>query len=98
LHRARFAVCGRVSTGTAVSLVFAWLDEKGRHVGFKGLRLPDGDWPGWVTLQQAGTPPAGAVWVGIGLRVQNQVPGDWIEAREFSLQHFPTANSPKTRE
>jgi hypothetical protein len=98
LHRARFAVRGRVSTGTAVSLVFAWLDEKGRHVGFKGLRLPDGDWPGWVTLQQAGTPPAGAVWVGIGLRVQNQVPGDWIEAREFSLQHFPTANSPKTRE
>ena len=87
LHCARIAVRGRVSPGTAVSLVFAWLDEKGRHVGFKAMRLPDGEWPEWVALQQAGTPPAGAVWVGMGLRVQNQVRGDWIEAREFSLKH-----------
>lgn len=91
VHVARVAVRGRVSPGTAVSLVFAWLDAKGRHVGFKGMRLPDGEWPEWVALQQAGPPPEGAVWVGIGLRVQNQVRDDWVEAREFSLQHFESA-------
>ena len=49
------------------------------------LYLPDGDWPEWVTLRQAGHPPKGAVWVGLGLRVQNQVEGDWVEAKGFSL-------------
>jgi hypothetical protein len=56
-----------------VSLTFAWLDGREQHLGFKALRLPDGEWPEWVTLQQAGLPPAGAVWVGMGLRVQNKL-------------------------
>ena len=75
-----------MSPGTIVILTFGWLDEHEHHVGFKASRLPDGEWPEWVALQQAGTPPVGAVWVGMGLQVQNQVAGDWIEAREFHLQ------------
>jgi len=86
LYRAAVAVRGKVSPGTIVTLVFAWLDRKEQHVGFKALRLPEGDWPEWVTLQQAGFPPAGAAWVGMGIRVQNQVGSDWIEAKGFSLQ------------
>ena len=89
LHRASVSVRGHVSPGTIVSLTFGWLDRKENHVGFKSLRLPDGDWPEWVTLQQAGLPPAGSVWVGMGLRVQNQVAGDWVEAREFHLRASP---------
>ena len=85
VYRGRIAVRGRVSPGAAVSLIFAWLDSQHRHMGFKAVRLPDGDWPEWVTLRQAGHPPKGAVWVGLGLRVQNQVEGDWVEAKGFSL-------------
>lgn len=89
LHHGMVRVRGRVLPGTAVSLVFAWLDAQHRHVGFKSVRLPEGEWPEWVTLQQAGSPPGGAVWVGLGLRVQNQVEGDWIEAKGFSLREIP---------
>lgn len=85
LHLAAISVRGHVSPGTIVSLTFAWLDAQEHHLGFKAMRLPDGEWPDWVTLRQAGEPPAGAIWVGMGLRVQNQVAGDWIEAREFHL-------------
>jgi len=85
LHIAKFSVRGRVSTSAAVSLVFSFLDAAHRHVGFKAVRLPDGEWPEWVTLRQAGEVPARAAWVGMGLRVQNQIQGDWIEARDFSL-------------
>ena len=87
--RSVWLVRGRVSPGTIVSLTFAWLDGREHHVGFKSLRLPNGEWPEWVMLQQAGLPPPGAVWVGMGLRVQNQVAGDWIEARDFQLRARP---------
>lgn len=86
IHRASIAVRGRVSPGNAVTLILAFLDAAHRHVGFKAVRLPDGEWPEWVHLAQAEASPDGAVWVGIGLRVQNQVHGDWVEAREFSVQ------------
>jgi hypothetical protein len=85
LQHAEITVRGHVSPGTAVHLVFAWLDAQEKHLGARMVRLPDGDWPAWVTLRQAAPPPAGAVWVGLGLRVQNQVAGDWIEAKDFSL-------------
>jgi hypothetical protein len=87
LHWTAIDVRGRVLPGTAVSLVFSWLNEAQVHVGFTLLRLPDGEWPEWVTLQQAALPPAGAVWVGLGLRVQNQVADAWIEARGFTLRN-----------
>src|SRR5450759_2509726 len=89
LHVAGVSVRGHVSPGTIVSLTFAWLDGHEQHLGFKALRLPDGEWPEWVTLQQAGLAPTGAVWVGMGLRVQNQVAGDWVEAWEFHLESSP---------
>ena len=89
MQQSAITVRGRVSPGTAVHLVFSWLDAKERHLGFKMVRLPDGDWPEWVTLRQAGVPPAGAAWVGLGLRIQNQVAGDWVEARDFGVTEIP---------
>jgi hypothetical protein len=90
LHCAGVSVGGHVSPGTIVSLTFSWLDGHERHLGFRALRLPDGDWPKWVKLQQMALPPTGAVWVGMGLRIQNQVTSDWIEAREFFLRESLT--------
>lgn len=86
LHHGVIAVRGRVSTGVIVRLIFAWLDAQHQHVGWTSVRLPDGEWPEWVSLRQAGLPPKGAAWVGLGWRVQNQVKGDWVEAKGFSLR------------
>ena len=62
LYRASISVRGHVSPGTVVSLTFAWLDVHEHNIGFMALRLPDGEWPEWVSLQQAGLPPAGGGW------------------------------------
>lgn len=91
LHRAEIRVRGKVQPATAVKLVFAWLNGEHRHVGFNVVRLPEGEWPEWVTLKSAALPPADAAWVGLGLRVQNQVAGDWVEATGFSLTVEPAA-------
>ncbi len=77
---------GHVSSGTSVSVMVGWLDTKERNVGFKSFRLPDGDWSDSVTLEVAGLAPAAAVWVGVGLRIQNQILGDWVEMTNFRLR------------
>lgn len=82
---ARVSVHGHVSPGGAVSIVLGWLDGDNARLGLKTMRLPEGDWPEWVELETVDVAPAGAVWAGIGLRVQNQAAGDWIEVRQFSL-------------
>jgi hypothetical protein len=89
LHRVSVALRGSVMPSTAVTLMLGWLDAKEKHVGLKLFRLPEGGWPEWVTLEVAALPPAGAAWVGVGVRVQNQVSGDWIEAKDFSLVTVP---------
>ena len=86
LHRVSAVLKGKVSAGAIVSVMTGWLDEKQRRMGFKSFRLPDGDWKEPVTLELAGVTPAGAVWVGVGLRVQNQMKDDWIEAGNFQLR------------
>ncbi len=53
------------------------------------MRLPEGVNDGWVELNLIEPPPPQATWVGVGLRVQYQVAGDWAEARDFSLQAIP---------
>lgn len=83
---------GRVSSSNAVFLTFGWLDAEGRHLG-KSLaaRLPDGSWPDWVELQQGALAPPGTVWVGIGIHLQSQLPGDWAEFDDFSLSEVGVA-------
>jgi hypothetical protein len=88
-HVARMAIRGRVSASDAANLVLGWLDADSTHLGLQIARLPEGEWPDWVELELEAKPPEGAKWVGIGLRVQNQSAGDWIEAREFSLKALP---------
>lgn len=88
-YAVRVAVRGRSSPGAAVLLTIGWLDRKQHHLGSQVVRLPEGETADWVELNLIEPPPPQAVWVGVGLRVQNQVPGDWAEARDFSLQAIP---------
>ena len=77
---------GQVTSSNAVLLTLGWLDGKGQLLGSSmAARLPDGKWPNWVQLQQGARAPAGAVWVGIGVTLQNQMKGDWAEFDDFSL-------------
>ena len=77
---------GHVTSSDAVFLSMGWLDAQGKHLGVSlAARLPDGAWPEWVQLQQGARAPDGAAWVGIGVHLQNQMPGDWVEFDDFSL-------------
>ncbi len=96
VYDASVFVRGRVSPGDSVALTVGWLDAGQQHLGDCTVeRLPEGEWAGWVRLRQGGVAPPGAHWVGIGVRVQHQVPGDWVDVDDFSLVQFPA--SPDTR-
>jgi len=85
----RVRVRGHVSTSNATTFAIGWLDAKQKNLpSVAVVRLPDGDWPEWVDLRQGAAAPAEAAWVGIGVRVQHQVPGDWAEFAGFELKWF----------
>ena len=84
--RAQVKMRGRVSVSGIAMLSLGWLDADHRHLGITVIRLPEGEWPTWIDLMQAGAPPQGAAWVGISIRIQHQAPDDWIEAMGFSLR------------
>jgi hypothetical protein len=85
-YRATVEVRGRVQPSATASLTLSWLDERQTPLGIKVHRLPEGVWPEWVTLEVAQDLPATARWIGTGVRVQHQLEGDWLEARNFRLE------------
>jgi hypothetical protein len=88
-------VRGRVASGNIVALTLGWLDASQKPVGNVLLaRLPEGEWSEWVRLRQGGVAPAGARWVGIGVRVQHQVTGDWADVDDFSLRETAAPAGP----
>jgi hypothetical protein len=86
LHYGSVSFRGRVSPGVLVSVAIAWLDAREHLIGTTVFRLPEGDWTESITPELASVPPLGATWVGVGIGVQNQVEGDWIEAKDFRLR------------
>lgn len=81
---------GHVRPSNGASLLVAWLDAQHRYVGIsQTMRLPDGHWPDWQTLCQGARAPAGAAWVGIGLHVQGQMAGEWVEIDDLTLSEAP---------
>jgi hypothetical protein len=84
-HIGSVQIRGRVSPGSLAVLTFGWLDGTERNIGFSTMRLPEGDWPEWQTLHQGAKPPPDARWIGIGIRIEHQAPGDWVEAGSFRL-------------
>jgi hypothetical protein len=86
LYRGAVTLKGRVTPGTSVSVMLAWLDAAEKNIGFRSFRLPEGDWTNPVNLEVVGLTPGTAQWVGVGLRVQHQMEGDWIEVGDFQLR------------
>lgn len=80
---------GKLSPSTQVILAIDWVDAKNNHLLIKRQLLPTGSWPDWVQLWQGGEAPEGAVFVGIGLTVVDQGPGDWLEAKDFEVLTSP---------
>jgi hypothetical protein len=76
---------GKVSPGNLSVLTLGWMDANQRSLGFSTMRLPERIWNEWITLAHGAPPPAGARWVGIGIRIEHQTGDDWIEVRDFSL-------------
>jgi hypothetical protein len=79
-------VRGKISASAVAVLTFGWLDAQHRNLGFTTVRVPEGEWDKPVLLRQGGQAPVGAVWVGVGIRVQHQAPDDWTEISDFSLK------------
>jgi hypothetical protein len=86
LHYRSISFRGSVSPGKLERVAIAWLDVHEHLIGQTVSRLPDGDGGGLVRIERAIRPPSGAVCVGVGIGVQNQVDGDWIEVRDFRLR------------
>lgn len=86
VHRAGMHVRGRVSRATNVSLHLEGFDGAGKRLLESSCRLPEGEWDDWVELTVAAVVPAEMARLNIALAVQNQVDGDWIEVRGFSLR------------
>ena len=86
LYVATVAARGRVTSSDVASLVLTYLDAGGHLIGASmNARLPDGTWADWVQLRQGARAPANAAWVGVGVLLQNQLPGDWADFDDFSL-------------
>jgi hypothetical protein len=85
-YLAQATMRGRVGPGCAATLLMGWLDANARNLGYSTMRLPEGDWPESLVLSQGGFPPAGAAYVGIGVRVQHQTGDDWVEVSGFKLK------------
>jgi|GEM_PF-6022608 len=77
---------GQVGPGGAVALTFGWLDANRHNLGWTTMRLPEGKWGEWRLLAQGGRPPPGAVWVGVGVRIEHQMGDDWVEICDLSLK------------
>jgi hypothetical protein len=50
--------------------------------------LPEGEWPDWVTWEVPLVPGPEAVWPGVALYLNHQMPGDWLEIGEVSVKSF----------
>jgi hypothetical protein len=89
VYVARVHVRAKVSPGNETFLIISQLDVHQQHIGNGHLdRLPPGDWSAGADLcVVTRTPPNGA-WVGIGLRVSNQVNDDFAEFSGASLQRL----------
>ncbi len=100
LYAATVQVRARTSPGTATFLIVSFLDERGQHLGVGEIdRLPPGDAVQETTLCVVRRAPSTARYVGLALRVLNQIGDDFAEFSGASLRRLPpAAAAPKTRE
>jgi hypothetical protein len=87
LHVATVNLRARSSPGTAAFLIVTFLDERNQHIGLGRVdRLPAGDSEQTAQLALIVRAPPGARFIGFGVRVLNQVDGDFAEFSGASLR------------
>jgi len=87
LHVARVDVRARSSPGTATFLIVTFLDDQNQHIGLGRVdRLPAGNSEQAAQLALIVRAPPGARFIGFGVRVLNQVEGDFAEFSGASLR------------
>ncbi len=88
-YAASVRVRAKVSPGNVTFLILNFADKDARPLGYGVVdRLPVGEWSSAVGLFAAGPAPAGTAFVGMGIRVLNQVDGDYAEFSGFSLRRL----------
>lgn len=76
----RLPVRGRVSSGCQVFLQVSFMDEAGKVLAETWKdRLPTGSYSGWMPLTLQGKVPKGAAWFYVGVKIQHQFDGDWLD-------------------
>jgi hypothetical protein len=89
LHVATVKVRARTSPGTATMLVVTFLDEQRQHLGLGRVdRLPAGETEQTAQLALIVRAPPGARFIGFGVRVLNQLEGDFAEFSTASLRRL----------
>jgi hypothetical protein len=79
----------RVSPGNMTFLIVTMLDEKGQYLGIGSTdRVPVGDWDEPVELVVLVRTPKNVRQIGLGVRVLNQVGGDYAEFSQLSLKRL----------
>lgn len=90
LYTAQVKVRAKSKPGTAAFIVLNFLDEKQQHVGFGRVdRVPPSETTGEWQLSVIGRAPPRASFVGVALRVFNQIGDDFVEFSEVSLRRLP---------
>lgn len=87
--RLTLRVRGRVSLSSALTITASWLNVQQTLLEpTPVVILPEGEWPEWVTLEVPLVPGPEAVWPGVALYLNHQMPGDWLEIGEVSVTSF----------
>jgi hypothetical protein len=90
LYLAEVDARAKVSPGTACFLILSFLDEQQQHVGpVRVDRVPADPQPQDLRLGVIARAPANARWVGVAIRVLNQINNDFVEFSGASLRVKP---------
>ena len=77
---------GQLSPSARVMLTISWLDASQRIIGSRRVRFVPKSTTEWTRLRVGQASPANAAWVGVGIIVAYQLPGDWVDIDDVSLR------------
>ena len=77
---------GQLSSSARVMLTISWLDAAQNIIGSRRVRFIPASTTDWTRLRVGQSAPADAAWVGVGISVAYQLPGDWVDVDDVSLR------------
>ncbi len=91
---AQLSYRGKVSPGSRIALAMFWLDAGGKNIGQADeVDIPVGEHSDWRVLAERAEVPEGAEWLYLSLRVQEQMPGDFLELDDFLVSEWKEAEA-----